>query len=178
MPQRKWQARERKLGQWHGVVASAQRRQVVQHCCSTTASLHTGRLYAGISSPVGYRAMLRHFAILAGLDSADQSERSRLTTAEWPVNAMSETSFNKDAFAAVASSPCRGITDSTRKLRSGCTALLSLLLGSWIPQITTKALCCVARLAGVSMKSMCVSVVQCDINVYSRLSSARRSLTP
>ena len=55
--------------------------QVVQHCCATLAPLQTVRLYAGISSPVGYRAMLRHFAILAGLASAVQSERSRFNTA-------------------------------------------------------------------------------------------------
>ena len=78
--------------------------QVVQHCCATLAPLQTVRLYAGISSPVGYRAMLRHFAILAGLASADQSERSRFTTAEWPAKAMRETSFNNDVFAAFASS--------------------------------------------------------------------------
>ena len=118
------------------------------------------------------------FLILAGLESADQSERSRFTTAEWLAEAIRETSFNNEVFAASASSSCRCITDSTRKLRAGCTALFSSLPWSRIPQITTKALCCLARLAGVSMKSMWVSVVQCDVNVYSRESSERRSLTP
>ena len=68
--------------------------------------------------------------------------------------------------------------DSTRKFCTGCSALFPLLLSSSIPQMTTKAAWCAALLGGVSIKSMCVSVVQCAVNVYSRPSFARRSYTP
>ena len=109
----------------------------------------------GSSPPLG-NVQERHLAFLAGLSSADQPEFSRFSAPRCPAKAMSEINFSSDAFATYASSSCRGRMDSTRKFYTGCSALVALLLWSSVPQISTKAACCLTLLGGVSMKSMCV----------------------
>ena len=81
------------------------------------------------------------------------------------------------AFFGIAATGVGSGLDEYAETCTGCSALVPLLLSSILPQMTTKAAWCLALLGGVSIKSMCLSVVQYAVNAYSRPSFARRSFT-
>ena len=100
---------------------------------------HIDCIYAGSSPPVGNRERLRHFPILAGLESADQSELSRLTVCL--ASAMSDITFSIDSFALLASVSLREPVSIHMPSVAVSPPVLSEATRIWLSSVVTSVGC-------------------------------------